>query len=73
MLSFSFYTLLNSLESGITWKNLVDLNDRQQIWLKYNVPYSGGAIILIDSDGTILAVEPTVDEMRELLAERFES
>jgi peroxiredoxin len=54
-----------------TWTNLVDLDDRNLVWLKYNIPYSGGAIILIDSDGTIMAVDPTVDEMRGLLAERF--
>lgn len=53
------------------WLNLVELDDQNKIWLKYNIPFSGGGIFLIDENGKILAVNPTSEEVRIVLEERL--
>ncbi|MDH8701203.1 peroxiredoxin [Dysgonomonadaceae bacterium PH5-43] len=55
---------------GYTWLNLLELNDKNEIWHKYGVGNSGGATFLIDTDGTILKVNPSADEVREILNEK---
>lgn len=51
------------------WKNLIELDDKHKIWLKYNIPFSGGGRYLISNDGTILAINPTAEELRLTLRE----
>lgn len=45
------------------WRNLVELDDKNEIWLKYNIPFSGGRTFLIDKDGKILAIDPSAEEV----------
>jgi len=52
------------------WINLVELDDRDQIWLKYGIQ-GGGKKFLVDNEGIILAVEPKADEVRRVLNERL--
>ena len=52
---------------GYPWLNLLELNDENKIWSKYGVNYSGGITILVDRDGTILAIRPTAEEVEKIL------
>lgn len=54
-------------KDGYPWLNLVELNDRGGIWYKYGVGNGGGKTLLVDRSGTILAVNPTAKEVREIL------
>ncbi len=49
------------------WLNLVELDDQNEIWLKYNIPFAGGSTFLIDKNGKILAINPKVEAVREIL------
>lgn len=49
------------------WTNLVELNRQNNIWAKYGVDGKGGQIFLIDKEGTILAKDPTPQEIRFIL------
>jgi len=63
--------LVNALErEKFPWLNLVDLDDEREIWLKYNIPYSGGGTFLIDEEGKILEIDPTADSITKLMEER---
>ena len=48
---------------GYPWENLVELNDKEQIWFKYGIGNAAGGDFLIDENGTIVAVNPSVDEI----------
>ena len=52
------------------WENLVELNDVEQIWVKYGLGNAGGDYFLIDEQGTIVAVEPSVEEIKNFLKTR---
>lgn len=54
------------------WLQLVDLNDKYGIWLKHGIPHAAGGLFLIDPQGRIAAVEPTVDELEALLKKYLE-
>ncbi|MEM7371501.1 MAG: sigma-70 family RNA polymerase sigma factor [Bacteroidota bacterium] len=49
------------------WVNLVEVNDQTNLWVKYDLFHSAGATFLIDREGTIVAVDPTAAQVRELL------
>ncbi len=51
------------------WVNLVDLDRQNQIWDKYGVSLSVGKIIMVDKNGTVLAVDPTGEEVKAKLKE----
>lgn len=53
---------------GYPWLNLVELDDRNRIWAKYRASSTGGKIVLVDSTGRIIAIDPTADEMEKHLA-----
>ena len=52
------------------WENLVELNDVEQIWEKYGIGNAAGGDFLIDEKGTIIAINPSVDEIRNFLKNR---
>ena len=52
---------------GYPWLNLIELNDVNRIWRKYHAGNGGGKIVLVDRDGTILAVNPTTEEIAATL------
>lgn len=61
---------LNALldREKLPWStNLVDLESKYGVWTKYGITNEGGAMVLIDASGTILAVNPTADEVKEIL------
>jgi thiol-disulfide isomerase/thioredoxin len=49
------------------WLNLLELNDKHNIWLKNGLNRAAGGGFLIAADGTILAVYPTAAETDQLL------
>ena len=53
------------------WENLVELNDVEQIWVKYGIGNSGGSHFLIDEKGTVIAVAPSIEEIRDFLAKEL--
>ena len=53
------------------WENLVELNDTEQIWVKYGIGNAGGSVFLIDKKGTIVAVAPSIEEIRDFLAKEL--
>ena len=52
------------------WENLVELNDVEQIWVKYGIGNAGGSVFLIDEKGIIVAVNSSIDEIRNFLKNR---
>lgn len=53
------------------WINLVDINHKNQIWFKYGVENSGGSLFFVDPAGTILAINPDANEVRNILIEKL--
>jgi peroxiredoxin len=53
------------------WINLIELNNQNGIWNKYGIPMAGGRTFLVDKDGKILAINPTSEEVRNILAEKL--
>lgn len=58
-------------KDGYKWLNLLELKDRARIWQKYGAGNGGGKIIMVDKDGTILAVSPSAQEVEKILAEKL--
>ena len=53
------------------WINLVELDKQSKIWDKYGCSNSGGSTFLVDKDGSILAVNPSAEEVKEILNEKL--
>jgi thiol-disulfide isomerase/thioredoxin len=52
----------------LPWQvNLVDLESQYGVWHKYGITNLGGAMVLVDGDKQILAVDPTPEEVKALL------
>lgn len=58
-------------KDGYPWLSLLELNDKNQIWLKNGVSNAGGGGFLIDDEGTILAVYPDAEETEMFLKVRL--
>ena len=58
-------------QDGYPWLNLLELHGKNKIWNKYGVEGSGGITVLVDRDGTILAVAPTAEEVGRILQEKL--
>ena len=56
---------------GYPWNSLIDLKDKNEIWLKNGLSKAGGGGYLIDSNGTILSVYPEADETERILKEKI--
>lgn len=56
---------------GYPWLNLLELNDRAGIWQLYGIGRGAGCQVLIDTDGTVLAIDPTAAELRQILARKL--
>ena len=56
---------------GYPWLNLLELQDEHKIWEKYGVSRAGGITVLVDRDGTILAVHPTAEEVEKILQKKL--
>ena len=54
-------------QDGYPWPSLLELKDENQVWSKNGVPNSGGAMILVDRDGTILSTATDVEKLEPLI------
>ena len=54
------------------WLNLVELDGKNGIWAKYGLANQGGAKFLVDRHGTIIAVDPTAEELRKILTKQLQ-
>lgn len=62
---------LAAKKDGYKWPCLAEINDSQFIWYKYGTPNAPGLTVLVDSDGTILALNPTVNDLEKILTEKL--
>ncbi|MUP47409.1 AhpC/TSA family protein [Gramella sp. BOM4] len=53
------------------WKNLVELDRENNIWLKYGVDGGGGGMFLIDENGKLIAINPDAEKIRTELEKRL--
>lgn len=58
-------------EEKYPWLQLVDLKDKYQIWLKHGLENATGGTILIDPQGKIAAINPTLKELKKMLATAY--
>lgn len=49
------------------WLNLIELDNKNGIWNKYNISNSGGSSFLIDSKGVILAINPDAEQLEKII------
>jgi peroxiredoxin len=49
------------------WTILSEISDKNNIWEKYSISKSGGSQFLVDNKGIILAINPTPDELRNMI------
>ena len=59
-------------EESYPWVNLVEMNGKHNIWAKYGISNSGGKTFLIGSNGEILAVHPSAEEIVKILEKNLE-
>jgi thiol-disulfide isomerase/thioredoxin len=50
------------------WLNLIELDNKNGIWNKYNISGAGGCKYLVDTNGNILAVNPDNDLLESFLS-----
>jgi len=54
-------------KDGYPWTSLLELNDENQVWRKNGAGNAGGAMFLIDRDGTILSTSTDAEELEPLI------
>ena len=59
-------------QDGYPWPQLVELDDRIHLWSQYGCSNAAGRKFLLDNAGTILAIDPSVEELRTILKERLD-
>ena len=52
---------------GYPWPSLLELNDENGVWRKNGADNSGGAMYLIDCDGTILSTSTDAEELEPII------
>ncbi len=58
-------------QDGYPWLNLLEVGDAANIWNSYGIGNAGGTTVLVDRDGTILAVHPETEELEKILEEKL--
>lgn len=59
-------------QDGYPWPQLVELDDRIHLWSQYGCSNAAGRKFLLDKAGTILAIDPSVEELTAILKERLD-
>lgn len=54
-------------QDGYPWPSLLELKDENQVWRKNGADNSGGTMILVDRDGTILSTSTEASELEPLI------
>lgn len=58
-------------KDGYTWPQLVELDDRANIWSQYGCVNAAGRRILFNDEGEILAFDPTIEELTAEVEKRL--
>ena len=58
-------------KDGYTWPQLVELDDRANIWSQYGCANAAGRRILFNDEGEILAFDPTIEELTAEVEKRL--
>lgn len=58
-------------QDGYPWIQLVELDDRIHLWAQYGRDNAAGGKFLLDKEGTILAIDPSVEELKSWLDRRL--
>ncbi len=59
-------------QDGYPWPQLVELDARIHLWSQYGCSNAAGRKFLLDKAGTILAIDPSVEELTAILKERLD-
>lgn len=51
------------------WLNLIELDHQANLWNKYNIGKQGGNTFLVDSNGIIIAIHPSAEDLGNILNE----
>lgn len=60
-------------KDGYKWPQLVELDDRANIWAQYGCINAAGRRILFDAEGKILAFDPTIEELTAEVHKRIDA
>lgn len=58
-------------KDGYKWPQLVELDDRANIWAKYGCNNAAGRRILLDAQGKIIAFDPTIEQLTAEVEKRI--
>lgn len=58
-------------QDGYKWPQLVELDDRANIWAKYGCNNAAGRRILFDTQGKIIAFDPTIEQLTAEVEKRI--
>lgn len=58
-------------QDGYKWPQLVELDDRANIWAKYGCNNAAGRRILFDARGKIIAFDPTIEQLTAEVEKRI--
>lgn len=58
-------------QDGYPWPQLVELDDRIHLWSQYGCQNAAGRKFLLDKVGTIIAIDPTVEELTAILKDNL--
>ena len=58
-------------KDGYKWPQLVELDDRANIWAKYGCNNAAGRRILFDAQGKIIAFDPTIEQLTAEVEKRI--
>lgn len=54
-------------QDGYPWPNYLELNDENQIWRLNGLGNAGGGTFLVDGDGTVIMVNPTAEDLAQII------
>ena len=58
-------------KDGYKWAQLVELDDRANLWAKYGCINTAGRRIVFDAEGKIVAFDPTIEQLTAEVERRF--
>lgn len=58
-------------QDGYKWPQLIELDDRANIWAKYGCNNAAGRRILFDAQGKIIAFDPTIEQLTAEIEKRI--
>lgn len=58
-------------EDAYPWPNMVALEDSHHIWTQYGCPDKAGRTLLIDKNGIIVKIDPSIDEIEQYIKENI--